>query len=46
LDNTQEGVAHFLVTNLYKLANHKIDKIIVILENDHKLELTLRKNRT
>ena len=40
LDNTQEGVAHFLVTNLYKLANHKIDKIIFIPKNGHKLELT------
>jgi hypothetical protein len=46
LDKTQEGVALFLVTNLHKLANHKIDKIIFIPKNGHKLELTLRENRT
>jgi len=40
LDKTQEGVALFLVTNLDKLANHKIDKIIFIPENGHNLELT------
>jgi hypothetical protein len=40
LDNTQEGVAHFLVTNLDQLANHQIDKIIFIPENRHNLELT------
>jgi len=46
LKKTQEGVTLFLVTNLYRLANHKIDKIIFIPENAHKLELTLRENRT
>jgi hypothetical protein len=40
LDNTQEGVTLFLVTNLDKLADHQIDKIIFTLGNGHKLELT------
>jgi len=40
LKKTQEGVAHFLVTNLYRLANRQISKIIFIPKNGHKLELT------
>jgi hypothetical protein len=40
LKKTQEGVAHFLVTNLDKLADRQIGKIIFILENGHNLELT------
>jgi hypothetical protein len=40
LDKTQEGVTHFLVTNLDKLAEHCINKIIFIPEEGHNLELT------
>jgi len=40
LEKTQEGVAHFLVTNLDKLADHQIEKIIFTLGKGHNLELT------